>query len=160
MAKKFKIKALHLANLAAVTMIEPKELMEMIPEIDMAGLRRFDKLKDELLEANVGYSDSVAAVNKAIKPIADEFKEKSAELDEPQKAALLAELNARSESLSEAVNMKEAAEQEVEAVIASNERFEMLKTIFRHKNTLAKWRDTKVMVAVDDALNAAVEAEV
>ena len=161
MAKKFNIKAVNLINLTNVIAVEPKELFSMLGDDNASpiGIRKFDKLKDELLEANVAYTDAVAALAKAVKPLQEEFRDKSKDADEAGKAEIIAELNAKMEALPESAKAKEESEREVEVKIGSNERFDMLKSLASHKSSLEKWRDTKACLAVDDALNAATDWE-
>jgi len=159
MSKRFTLKATYLNGLAGIVLIEPKELTDLFPETDLVGVHKHNKLKDEILEANVLFSDAVAALNKALRPIQERFKNESKELDEANKAQLLTKLNDELEKLPESAALKEVSDKDVEVTIGSNERFDLLKSIFAHKKSIAKWSNSKALVAVDDALNAAVKVD-
>jgi hypothetical protein len=158
MSKTFKLKASLLNDLVNSITVSPKVYMEMFPSSDLAGLHRYDKLKDELMEANVAYTDAISEVVKISKPISErvdavakEFEAGSKEHREAIDAAN-EEINATPEK----AKMKEEAEKEITVEVVSNERFDMLKELFNHKTTIAKWNDTKALLTIDDVLTAAV----
>ncbi|MCK9597775.1 MAG: hypothetical protein M0R06_01965 [Sphaerochaeta sp.] len=160
MAKKFKLKASLLNDLVNAITVSPKAYLDMFSDTDLAGLHRYDKLKDELMEANVAYTDAISDVVKISKPISErvdavakEFETGSKEHREAIDAAN-EEINATPEK----AKMREEGEREIEVEVGSNERFDILVATFNHKTTIAKWNDTKALLTIDDALLAAVEA--
>jgi hypothetical protein len=162
MGKKFSIKAQQLNDLISVIVVEPKIFMELVPDQGMTGLKKYDKMCDELIESNVPYSDALSSMVKAINTLKEneglsqfvkEFGEKSPEVSEK-----LANLNKMVEELPEYKALKEKETEMVDVTIASDERMDMLKTIFNHKNTIEKWRNTKILLSVSEALDSAIEA--
>ena len=154
MARKITIKSRELNDLISVISVSPKDYLEMLPETDLAGLHKYDKLMDELMEANVAYGDVLAELVKFIKPLQEELK-----LELENKNEKMAELNARLEVSPENVKAKEEGEKTIEVMVNSEERFDILKKLFAHQTTIKKWVNTKIMLSIDDALNAATKVE-
>jgi hypothetical protein len=159
MAKKITLKSRELNDLVNVVTFTPKDYLEMFPETSLTGLHKYDKLKDELMEANVAYTDLLAELDKAIRPFQDEVKELKASGDQIDMSAALSGINAKIEVLPESQKVKEAGNQDIEVTVGSDERFDILKSVFAHQTTMKRWLNIKTMLSIDDALNAAVKAE-
>jgi uncharacterized protein YaaN involved in tellurite resistance len=154
MAHKIILRSRELNDLVSVISNSPKDYLEMFPETNLAGLHKYNKLIDELTEANVLYSDTLAELIKFIKPLQEELK---SELE--NKDSKIAELNAKVEASPENLKVKEVGEKMIEVTINSDERFDILKQLFSHKTTIQKWINIKIMLSVDDAINSATKVE-
>jgi len=167
MAKKFTLKASLLDSLTGTLVIAPKELFELIPDADLALIRKEGKLVDELAEANLAYTDARAKLIEEANKVVAGHKERYAKakddgLDDESLKKIEAEINeemkAELKALEDASPVKTLADAIIEVTVSSDERFDLLKTLLNAKGMISKWNVSKALIEVADAVEAAVEA--